>query len=216
MNDKNIEEKETLTHGSLFSGIGGFELGGEWSDIRTIWNCEIENFNRQQLKRLFPYAKQYKDIKQMQTPKQLTLFQEVSLAKTYHSLPQKIELVWMEIKADCGEKCLESVKRLNQSTSLSKIPTQSLQKDLTLFSKNLPKSGMMRSGKYYKVFNLAYHNADVDFTLYSTPLASETGWRKGKFSQGGTSLSTQLGGIPNLRFMEWLMSFPIGWISTEL
>lgn len=37
-------KKSELTHGSLFSGIGGFELGAEMAGIDTLWNCEIENF----------------------------------------------------------------------------------------------------------------------------------------------------------------------------
>ena len=31
-----------LSHGSLFSGIGGFELGAEWAGIPTKWNCDIK------------------------------------------------------------------------------------------------------------------------------------------------------------------------------
>ena len=31
-----------MTHDSLFSGIGGFELGAQWALIPTLWNCEIE------------------------------------------------------------------------------------------------------------------------------------------------------------------------------
>lgn len=37
-----------LTHGSLFSGIGGFELGTEMAGIDTLWNCEIEKFQSEQ------------------------------------------------------------------------------------------------------------------------------------------------------------------------
>ena len=36
-----VASSTVLSHGSLFSGIGGFELGAEWSDIKTLWNCEI-------------------------------------------------------------------------------------------------------------------------------------------------------------------------------
>lgn len=35
-----------MTHGSLFSGIGGFELGAQMNNIPTLWNCEIETFQR--------------------------------------------------------------------------------------------------------------------------------------------------------------------------
>ena len=33
-----------MTHGSLFSGIGGFELGAQYAGIKTLWNCEIESY----------------------------------------------------------------------------------------------------------------------------------------------------------------------------
>jgi len=57
-----------LTHGSLFSGIGGFELGAEWAGIKTLWNCEIEEFQRSILKKHFPNAKQYTDIRELKNP----------------------------------------------------------------------------------------------------------------------------------------------------
>ena len=57
-----------MTHGSLFSGIGGFELGAEWAGIETLWNCEIEPFQRSVLKRHFPNTIQYEDIKRLSNP----------------------------------------------------------------------------------------------------------------------------------------------------
>lgn len=51
-----------LTHGSLFSGIGGFELGAEMAGISTLWNCEIEKFQGEILKKRFPYAERFTDI----------------------------------------------------------------------------------------------------------------------------------------------------------
>ena len=35
------KEGDRLTHGSLFSGIGGFELGAALAGIDTLWSCEI-------------------------------------------------------------------------------------------------------------------------------------------------------------------------------
>ncbi|MCE9100384.1 DNA cytosine methyltransferase, partial [Bacteroides fragilis] len=43
-------KQSELTHGSLFSGIGGFELGAEMAGIDTLWNCEIEKFQGEILK----------------------------------------------------------------------------------------------------------------------------------------------------------------------
>lgn len=49
-------KQSELTHGSLFSGIGGFELGAEMAGIDTLWNCEIEKFQGEILKTKFPHA----------------------------------------------------------------------------------------------------------------------------------------------------------------
>lgn len=54
--------KSKLTHGSLFSGIGGFELGAEMAGIETLWNCEIEKFQGEILKSRFPHAERFTDI----------------------------------------------------------------------------------------------------------------------------------------------------------
>lgn len=55
-------KRSKLTHGSLFSGIGGFELGAEMAGIETLWNCEIEKFQGEILKTKFPHAERYTDI----------------------------------------------------------------------------------------------------------------------------------------------------------
>lgn len=57
-----------MTHGSLFSGIGGFELGVKRAGIKTIWNCEINPFCRKILKKHFPETTQYTDITTLKNP----------------------------------------------------------------------------------------------------------------------------------------------------
>lgn len=54
-----------LSHGSLFSGVGGFELGAKMSGIDTVWNCEFEPHNRERLLKNFPPTKQYEDVRTM-------------------------------------------------------------------------------------------------------------------------------------------------------
>jgi len=51
-----------MTHGSLFSGIGGFDLASEWAGFTNLFNCEWEEFPRKVLKHHFPNAEQYEDI----------------------------------------------------------------------------------------------------------------------------------------------------------
>jgi DNA (cytosine-5)-methyltransferase 1 len=53
----------TMTHASLFSGIGGFDLAAEWAGWTNAFNCEIDPFCRKILKYHFPDAEQYEDIR---------------------------------------------------------------------------------------------------------------------------------------------------------
>lgn len=57
-----------LTHGSLFTGVGGFDLGAEMAGIKTLWNCEFEQHKRNILRKHFPKAIQYEDIRTMIAP----------------------------------------------------------------------------------------------------------------------------------------------------
>ncbi|MBL4809056.1 MAG: DNA cytosine methyltransferase [Phycisphaerales bacterium] len=52
-----------MNHGSLFSGIGGFDLAAEWMDWNNIFHCEINEFSRKILKYYWPESKSYEDIK---------------------------------------------------------------------------------------------------------------------------------------------------------
>ena len=51
-----------MTHASLFSGIGGFDLAAQWAGFTNVFNCEWEEFPRKVLKHHFPNAEQYADI----------------------------------------------------------------------------------------------------------------------------------------------------------
>jgi DNA (cytosine-5)-methyltransferase 1 len=53
-----------LRHGSLFSGIGGFDLAAERCGWKNIFHCELDPFCRQVLNYYFPKAQSYGDIKE--------------------------------------------------------------------------------------------------------------------------------------------------------
>ena len=51
-----------MTHGSLFSGIGGFDLAAEWMGWDNIFHCEWNPFGQKVLKHHFPKSISYNDI----------------------------------------------------------------------------------------------------------------------------------------------------------
>jgi DNA (cytosine-5)-methyltransferase 1 len=51
-----------MTHGSLFSGIGGFDLGAEWMGWENVFHCELNPFGRRVLNYYWPKAISYEDI----------------------------------------------------------------------------------------------------------------------------------------------------------
>ena len=53
-----------LVHGSLFSGIGGFDLASQWRGWTNAFNCEINPFCRQVLQYHFKDSISYEDIRQ--------------------------------------------------------------------------------------------------------------------------------------------------------
>jgi DNA (cytosine-5)-methyltransferase 1 len=53
-----------LKHGSLFSGIGGFDLAAEWMGWENLFQCEKDEWCRKVLAKNFPYTNRYTDIKE--------------------------------------------------------------------------------------------------------------------------------------------------------
>jgi DNA (cytosine-5)-methyltransferase 1 len=51
-----------MTHGSLFSGIGGFDLAAEWMGWENVFHCEWNPFGQKVLKYYWPNAISYHDI----------------------------------------------------------------------------------------------------------------------------------------------------------
>jgi DNA (cytosine-5)-methyltransferase 1 len=76
-----------MTHGSLSTGIGGFDIGAKENGIETKWTCEIDPLRQDILKWLFPNAKHYGDMREVKhlDPVDIISFgfpcQDISIAK---------------------------------------------------------------------------------------------------------------------------------------
>jgi hypothetical protein len=130
-----------------------------------------------------------------------------SPAKTLASSVERRGL--MAQRAAYGGSSLDLLAKFDPASLSWKTAQNSLVGALETFSATWPDSGMMRSGTAYRLPTLALVIDETGLGLFPTPLASETGFRRSKFPQGGTSLSTFLGGRPNPNWVEWLMGFPI-------
>lgn len=54
-----------LTVGSLFSGIGGLDLGLERAGMEVRWQCEIDPYCRKVLKKHWPHVPCYEDVRSL-------------------------------------------------------------------------------------------------------------------------------------------------------
>jgi len=57
-----MNTNHALRHGSLFSGIGGFDLAAQWAGWQNVFHCEINPFGQQVLKYYWPHAESFSDI----------------------------------------------------------------------------------------------------------------------------------------------------------
>lgn len=57
-----VVNAQPFFHGSLFSGIGGFDLAAEWMGWENVFHCEWNEFCQKILKQHFPKAISYGDI----------------------------------------------------------------------------------------------------------------------------------------------------------
>jgi DNA (cytosine-5)-methyltransferase 1 len=62
-----------MTFGSLFAGIGGFDLGLERAGMECRWQVEIEPFCRAVLAKHWPKVKRYVDIRELRRPEPVDL-----------------------------------------------------------------------------------------------------------------------------------------------
>lgn len=161
-----------MTHGSLFSGIGGFEIGADRAGLTNIWNCEIEPFQRGVLRKKFPNTTHYEDIRKMHNPRYVDVIsggfpcQDISVAGGGGQVSTAKDLAF-------GVRCIALWGTLDHDTSSLKTAQTSLFEDSKKSYATFPKSGMMRNGNVYLTSLLDTHIKEKGFTLLPTPTKSD-------------------------------------------
>lgn len=224
-----------MKHGSLFSGIGGFDLAAEWMGWENVFHCEIEEYKRIELKKNFPNSKSYDDIA-------ITDFsiyrgkidiltggfpcQDASIAKQDGKGQQGIQgertgLVWHMFRA------IEEIAPPLLLPKTSPIFLKLIMEMICLPSYvNFPEWGTMQNGELY-MHQMQVPPISVKGCIsLLTPTASECNRDRLSFpmytkrhhrSPGGLSeqLYRLVGAEPgrvNPQFYAWMMGYPLNWL----
>lgn len=135
------------------------------------------------------------------------------------------------LEADFGTSSTASSKRSGRRGSSSKTSQPFALEDWTRFSGASLRSGMMRSGTVYPLPPLVPHTKGTGSGLWPTPTTRDYKDTPGMAvvaKDGKRIRLDQLhrkvfyveqtpprGGVVNLKWVEWLMGFPIGWTDLD-
>ena len=136
----------------------------------------------------------------------------------------------MENDLACGPRWPGSLARCNPPLSGWKTRQCSLFGGLTEFSGTWPRWGMMRDGELSELATPVHLTNGNDAGLWPTPTktigpkrsleAIEAARMKYKSGQSkfnpGVTLEAKVGGVPNPKFVAWLMGWPINWTSLRV
>ena len=104
-----MSEQPMLTVGSLFSGIGGFDLGLERAGMRVIWQSEIDPYASAVLRKHWPDVPNLGDIREIRNPPTVDVLcggfpcQDISTAGKGAGIDGERSGLWREYVRIIGE-----------------------------------------------------------------------------------------------------------------
>jgi hypothetical protein len=166
-----------LTVGSLFAGIGGFDLGLERAGMRVLWQCEIDPYAQRVLAKHWPDVLLLPDIRGVCSPAKTSPLPAEARGST-------------ESARVFGASTPDSFASYDPATSSWRTSQPSLLGGWESFSATWPRAGMTRSGTAFRLQPLAPLTRGTESGLWPTPTKSD--------GAGGPGNSGRAGGV-NLR-----------------
>ena len=216
-----------LTHGSLFSGIGGFDLGFERAGIKTLWQVENDPYAAAVLEKHWPEVEKYGDIREVEfVCDDPILLPEDFLANLFRMQAADLERLTRD---GCGPNTPVPFAYLDRDTLSWKTLPDCLNGagGATMYSGIWPCSGIVLNGIAYRREPLVPRNTAKEFLLlqppqrWTAPCASTRGVSlMAKNKRHGRTIEWDLAsmgeiGPENPRWREWLMGFPGAWTDLE-
>jgi len=211
-----------VTHGSLFAGIGGFDLGFERAGIKTVWQVEIDPFCRKVLEKHWPQTRKLGDVTEWLNG--LTSSQSDFRARTFPFAGSAPD--WKASVLVCGEKVYEPFAFFDQESSSWKTWQRCLIEGWATFSGTWPRAGIVRNGIAYQRVPLVPITRETGFSLWPTA-RKEMGshmicWKRAKIGDHRSNLedfiawlwlqepNEKIRGLnTNPNWLEWYLGFPI-------
>jgi len=119
-----------------------------------------------------------------------------------------------EKEARCGSIWRESLKKSNHFMHSLKIPLCSALEDSVLFSRTLPRWGIMQDGELFPHHQLEQTTKETGCgLLLPTPTChnAKEGNYPAEMNRNTPLLATHIGGKIHPEFTEWMMGWPLGW-----
>jgi len=172
-----------VTHGSLFSGIGGFDLAAEWMGWENVFHCEWNDFGQKVLKYYWPNATSYGDI----TKTDFSIHRLTSSVVGSHVSPTQ----WPESEKGkrmtdiSGRKCLEQLEKFSHVGSWAKTFSALLIGQGGWYSTKCKLTWKLRGTKfsrmYFQLVALTHHTEGTGFgLLLKTPTVMDGEVSSGK------------------------------------
>lgn len=157
---------------SLFSGIGGLELGLERSGLgQTIAQVELDTYASKVLKKHWPGVMKWKDVKIFNELLRKQTSSAVASPARIYPLPERV-LASAENVLVCGGKCYKPFAWYDQSSRSWKTFQHSLTGDWIPYSDPWPTAGMMRNGIAYRLEELEHPTSGEGCLSWPTPSAN--------------------------------------------